>query len=146
VANLLIAVRGLFLSFVTVSIGGSVSHIVQIQTQVRDPAAIQAAAQRLGLAAPVAGTARLYSGQATGLIVQLPGWHYPLVCDTASGEIKYDDFGGRWGEQRELDKFLQAYACEKAKIESRRKGHSVTEQQLTDGSIKLTIQVAGGAA
>ena len=92
------------------------------------------------------GTARLYSGEETGLIVQLPGWQYPLVCDTASGEIKYDNFGGYWGDQRELDKFLQSYACEKAKIEARRRGHTVTEQQLADGSIKLTVQVAGGAA
>lgn len=122
------------------------SHIVQIQTQVRDLAAVHAAAQRLGLAAPVEGTARLYSGEASGLIVQLPGWQYPLVCDTASGEIRYDNFNGIWGDQRALENFLQSYACEKAKIEARRRGHSVTEQQLADGSIKLTVQVAGGAA
>jgi len=35
---------------------------------------------------------------------------------------------------------------EKARIEARRKGYAVTEQQLADGSIKLTIQVNGGAA
>jgi hypothetical protein len=35
---------------------------------------------------------------------------------------------------------------EKAKAEARRVGHSVSEQALTDGSIKLTIQVTGGAA
>jgi hypothetical protein len=119
---------------------------VQIQTQVRDPAAIQAAAQRLGLAVPVQGTAELYSGSATGLIVHLPGWKYPIVCNTATGQIRYDNFNGYWGEQRALAKFLQNYACEKAKIEARRQGHSVTEQQLADGSIKLTVQVAGGAA
>ena len=51
-----------------------------------------------------------------------------------------------WGDQKELDRFMQAYAAEKAKIESRRRGHSVTEQTLADGSIKLTIQVNGGAA
>ena len=51
-----------------------------------------------------------------------------------------------WGAAQELEKFLQAYAVEKAKIEARRKGHSVTEQALADGSVKLTIQVAGGAA
>ena len=51
-----------------------------------------------------------------------------------------------WGEQRQLDAFLQAYTVEKARIEARKKGHSVTEQQLADGSIKLTIQVGGGAA
>jgi hypothetical protein len=38
------------------------------------------------------------------------------------------------------------YAVEKAKLEARRNGHSVHEQTLSDGSIKLSIQVAGGAA
>lgn len=47
---------------------------------------------------------------------------------------------------RDLDLWGQAYAVEKAKIESRRRGHYVTEQTLADGSIKLTIQVNGGAA
>ena len=51
-----------------------------------------------------------------------------------------------WGEQARLDAFLQSYAVEKAKIEARKKGHTVTEQSLTDGSIKLTIKVNGGAA
>ena len=51
-----------------------------------------------------------------------------------------------WGQQQQLDKFLQAYAVEMARIQARKRGHSVTEQQLADGSIKLTIQVAGGAA
>ena len=51
-----------------------------------------------------------------------------------------------WGDRKHLDKLLQAYACEKAKIEARRRGHSVTEQTLADGSIKLTIGVQGGAA
>jgi hypothetical protein len=34
---------------------------------------------------------------------------------------------------------------EKSRLEARRKGHTVTEQLLTDGSIKLTIQVGGVA-
>ena len=91
------------------------------------------------------GTTKLFSGEATGLAVQLPEWVYPLVADTASGQLKYDNFGGRWGDRSQLDKFLQAYACEKAKAEARKRGHQVAEQQLADGSIKLTIQVAGGA-
>lgn len=122
------------------------SHIVQIKTQVRDPAAIEAACRRLGLAEPVLGKHRLFSGEATGLAIQLPGWHYPVVFDIATVEARYDNYGGHWGEQKELDRFMQAYAVEKAKIESRKKGHTVTEQSLGDGSIKLTVQVAGGAA
>ena len=120
------------------------SHIVTIKTEVRDAAAVRAACKRLGLAEPVHGTAKLFSGQAEGLIVRLPDWQYPVVCDTTSGQVRYDNFGGRWGEQKKLDQFQQAYAVEKAKIESRRNGHSVTERALADGSIKLTIQVNGG--
>ena len=44
----------------------------------------------------------------------------------------------------QLDRFLQIYAVEKARIEARKKGHQVTEQALADGSIKLTITVGGG--
>ena len=78
--------------------------------------------------------------------MRLPSWRYPVVCDLASGQLQYDDYGGRWGERKHLDAFLQSYAVEKAHLEARKRGHSATEQQLADGSIKLTIQVAGGAA
>lgn len=122
------------------------SHIVEIRTQIRDPAAVRAACGRLGLPQPVEGTTQLYSGPVSGLAVQLPGWHYPVVFDTAKAEARYDNFGGNWGEQKELDRFMQAYAVEKAKIEARKQGHTVTEQALADGSIKLRVQVAGGAA
>ena len=122
------------------------SHIVTIMTEVRDAAGVRAACERLKLPAPIQGKAQLFSGEATGLIVELPGWQYPVVCDTASGQLNYDNFGGRWGEQAHLDRFLQAYAVAKASLEARRRGHSVSEQQLPDGSIKLTIQTAGGWA
>lgn len=116
------------------------SHIVTVETKVHDPVAVSAACRRLGLAEPVQGTAQLFSGEATGLIVRLPGWEYPAVIDTLTGAVKYDNYGGAWGEQTQLDHFLQAYAVEKARIEARRQGHQVSEQLLTDGSIKLTIQ------
>jgi hypothetical protein len=38
---------------------------------------------------------------------------------------------------------MQAYAVEKARLEARRRGHSVVEQALADGSISLTIRVGG---
>jgi len=115
------------------------SHIVSIATKVRDPAAITAACQRLGLNAPVAGTANLYSGKAKGLIVQLPGWTYPVVIDTTTGTVQYDNYGGSWGEPEKFNQFLQAYAVEKTKLEARKKGYLVSEQQLQDGSVKLQI-------
>ncbi len=121
------------------------SHIVIVETQVRDPAAIQAACQRLRLPQPVQGTHRLFTNSATGLAVQLPKWRYPAVCDLGTGQVQYDNFRGHWGEQKHLDAFLQAYAVEKAKVECRRKGHTCAETSLSDGSIKLTISVGGAA-
>jgi len=122
------------------------SHIVEIQAKVRDAEAVHAACRRLGLPAAVQGTAKLFSGSVTGLAVQLPGWNYPAVCQLDSGQVKFDVYNGSWGDVKELDKFLQAYSVEMARIEARKKGYTVTEQPLADGSIKLTIQVSGGAA
>jgi len=122
------------------------SHIVEIQTKVRDAAAVRAACHRLGLPLPVHGIAQLFSGEATGLAVELPDWRYPVVCDTETGQLSFDNYEGRWGEQKHLDAFLQSYAIEKCRIESRKKGHTMTEQSLPDGAVKLTIQVTGGAA
>jgi hypothetical protein len=119
------------------------SHIVSIRTEVRDPTAVAAACRRLGLPAPAHGTAKLFSGEATGLLVKLPDWLYPTVVDTAAGRVHFDNYNGAWGPQEHLDRLLQAYAIEKATIEARKRGHSVVEQPLADGSVKLTITVGG---
>ena len=121
------------------------SHIVTVKTEVRDAQAVAAACQRLNLPEPAQGTAKLFEGEAAGLLVRLPGWLYPLVLDTATGQARYDNFGGAWGDPAHLDRFMQAYACERAKIEAVKRGHSVVERLLSDGSIKLTVTVGGGA-
>jgi hypothetical protein len=120
-------------------ISNPMSHVVTIQTKVHDPAAVAAACQRLNLAAPVQGTVHLFSGEATGLVVRLPGWQYPAVVEPLTGTIRYDNFEGHWGDQQHLDRFLQMYAVEKAKLEARAKGYPVTEQALENGSIQLQI-------
>jgi hypothetical protein len=119
------------------------SHVVTVATEVRDPAAVAAACRRLGLPEPALGTARLFEGEATGLLVKLPGWLYPCVCDTATGAVRYDNYNGSWGAAEHLDRLLQAYAVEKACLEARKRGHAVTEQALADGSVKLVIQIGG---
>lgn len=115
------------------------SHIVTIAPKVHDPVAVLAACQRLKWPEPVQGTATLFSGEATGLLVKLPEWVYPVVVDTATGQVAYDNFEGSWGDPKQLDRFLQIYAVEKAKLEARKKGYSVSEQVLNDGSIRVQI-------
>jgi len=121
------------------------SHIVEIKTELRDEQAVKAACTRLNLPQPEHKTVRLFSATATGLCVQLPGWSYPVVANLQTGHVQYDNYGGHWGEQKHLNSFLQGYAVEKAKIEARKKGHSVTETSLQDGSIRVTVKVGGAA-
>ena len=121
------------------------SHIVTIKTEVRDPVAVASACRRLGLPEPVRGTAKLYAGEATGLLIRLPGWTYPTVVKTETGTVEFDNFNGCWGDRAQLDMFLQIYAVEKATREAQLRGHSVSETQLADGSIRLSIAVGGEA-
>ena len=119
------------------------SHIVTINTEVRDTAAVAAACRRLALPEPIHGTADLFSGQASGLLVQFPGWLYPAAIDTATGTIRYDNYGETWGEEKQLHRFLQAYVVEQARLEARKKSYLTAEQSLADGSIMVDIEVGG---
>lgn len=121
------------------------SHIVSITTEIRDEQAVRAACVRLQLAAPEHKTVRLFSATATGLCVQLQAWTCPVVCNLQTGQGSYDNYNGAWGRKEELNKFLQAYAVEKARIEPRKKGHRVSETKLEDGSIRVTVHVGGAA-
>ena len=118
------------------------SHIVSIRTEIRDEHAVRSACSRLLWPQPVMGEHRLFSSTVRGLGVEAPGWRYPIVCDLGSGELSYDNYEGRWGDPEQLDRLKQGYAVEKTKIEARRQGRFVSEQQLADGSVQLTVQVA----
>ncbi len=119
------------------------SHIVTVQTEVRDPSAVTAACRRLSLPEPVEGKAQLYSGPMSGLLVRLPDWLYPVVIDTVSGSVRYDNYGGAWGDEKHLHRFLQMYAVERARAEARKKNYVTTEQSLADGSILVEIEIGG---
>ena len=121
------------------------SHIVEIKTEVRSEEAVQSACSRLHFPRANRGTFQLYSSEETGLGIELPHWKYPVVANTETGQLRYDNYEGRWGSQEFLDQFLQAYAVERTKIEARKMGHSVVEQRLDNGSVKLTVQVGGAA-
>jgi hypothetical protein len=97
----------------------------------------------LKLDEPVHGTFQLYGSQETGCGVHLRDWKYPIICKLETGELRYDDHGGRWGNARRLGEFLQGYAVERTKLEARKQGYTASEQLLADGSIKVTINAGG---
>lgn len=117
------------------------SHIVVVQTEIRDPVAIAAACARLQLPAPSHRTVELFSGEATGLAIELPDWRFPVVCQAESGTLCFDNFEGRWGDPAHLERFKQMYAVEKGKIEMRKKSQTPVEQALADGWILVRAVV-----
>lgn len=114
------------------------SHVATIKTQMLDVTAINAACKRLGIPESVNGRHQLYDGAYTGIGVKLPGWKYSVVIEP-TGELKYDNYKGQWGHIDRLNEFRQAYGVEKAKIEARKKGMSVTETKLPDGRIQVRM-------
>lgn len=70
------------------------SHIVSIQTQIRDKVAVEAACSRLQWPVPVQDRFKLFSTTVEGLGVRAPRWNYPIVCDLTTGQLHYDNFEG----------------------------------------------------
>ncbi len=116
-------------------------YMTSIKREVRDAEAVRAACERLGLPSPVQGKTKLARSEVEGLAVQLPGWKYPVVFNTATGQRTLKNPNGKWGDQQHLDRFLQAYAVECVRAVVQRQGCIVTERQRSDGSIDLSIQI-----
>lgn len=113
------------------------SHIATVKTEVKSLHALKAACRRLGLAEPQHGTHEVFAATLTGYAVNLPGWHYPVVFDLKSKQAHYDNYNGRWGDPKELERFKQAYAVCAAKQHIAKQGFNVQERKVKDGSIQL---------
>jgi len=86
------------------------------------------------------GKHRLYGGSPDGVGIRLPGWRYPVVVDPATGVVTYDNYGGSWGAEDELDGLVQGYCIEKTRAEAMMQNlQMVQEQPLDDGTIELTF-------
>lgn len=114
------------------------SHTVKVAVSLSNREFLEAAREKLNLPAFKEGRHQLYDGtQMNGLALQLPNWRYPIVIDIAKGEAKYDNYGGTWGKQVELDKLCQAYAVEAGRSSFASQGYTVVEELQPDQAIKL---------
>jgi hypothetical protein len=132
---------GPVLPLTTLSVGDeTISHTLTIKAvEVKNTECLTKACERLTIPAPEEGLHRLFDGtKRQGQAVRLKGWREPVVFDTNTGEALYDNYGGRWGEELELDRLLQAYTIEVAESEARANGYSeISEEVLTDGTVKV---------
>ncbi|MFH5804348.1 DUF1257 domain-containing protein [Alienimonas sp. DA493] len=120
------------------------SHVVTIETKLRDPAAIHAACVRLNLPEPKTETVKFFDGsEHIGLAVRPPGFVYPVLIQQ-DGNVRCDTYNGRWGDESFLGRLKQTYAVEAAKLQAKARGHRIAETPLLDGGVKLTV-TAGAA-
>lgn len=75
------------------------SHIVTIKTEIRDPTALAAACRRRQLPLPIHGEHHVFTNIVSGLAIQLPEWRFPVVVETNTGQVQFDNYGGRWKAQ-----------------------------------------------
>ncbi len=124
------------------------SHISTIEIEVRDLPSLKAACRRLGLQFMENKTSFKWYGYEDGHcdhVIQVPGATYEIgVVKAGNGfELNCDFYDSK------LEAYLgtnggllkQAYGVERTKLEARRKGYSVIEQQ-TETGIRLRVRLA----
>jgi hypothetical protein len=118
------------------------SHTVEVKTEIKDVDALKKACEHLDLDVPLFGNHKLYqSKKHEGWSIKLPGWNYPIVCNTETGELHFDNYEGRWGDLERLRDLKQRYTVEKTVMVAERQGRRVSEEQLENGNVKLSIQI-----
>ncbi len=116
----------------------NVSHITTIKTQIKDLDILRRACTRLKIGEPTRANHRMYGGQVEGWGVKLSGWNYPVVMQD-DGQVKFDNYGGSWGEQARLDELQQAYSAEACINQAEMQGYGYSESLDSDGTIHLEI-------
>lgn len=94
---------------------------------------------KVGTAEEAHGQHAIYSGTYEGIGVVLPGWNYPVIINPETGEIKYDNYNGHWGNQDGLDQLVQGYSVEQIRLEAIRQGVSVDQETLENGDVRLLV-------
>jgi len=116
------------------------SHVTTVQTEIKDKTALMAVCKQLGLDLKTGKhTVTLFSGKVDcEFSIQLPGWKYRCAV-LADGSVKFDVYGGQWGNLGELNKLKQAYAVEVATKKARSMGYLVQKKTKQDGTIQLVL-------
>ena len=116
------------------------SHTVQCKIAVTDKDALAQAAKNCGYEFWQEGQHKLFDGTYQGCAVQIPGWRYPVVANTETGELKYDDYNGSWGKVADLDYLLQEYSAVTMEMQAALQGYSCQrEYDAQTNDLTLTV-------
>lgn len=126
------------------------SHTVTCEIEIRDPEAFRAAALALGAELLGEGAHQLFEhGRKAehGFGIKFPGWLYPVVLTPAG--LRFDDFGGRWGNPADITRLTERYAIEAARNAATAQGWM--SEETTEGLLiyhpdggTITVTSKGG--
>ena len=121
------------------------SHFADIETQVRDIAALRAACAELGLQVLENAEARGYAQNKVrgDFVIRLNGPYDVALQREGNGNFRFVADLWQGHVEKELGKSFgrlkQLYGVHKATIEARRKGLTVRRRKLSNGSIRLAL-------
>ncbi len=119
------------------------SHITCRKSAIKSADVLKKACDRVEGAEYIGRVNQARGAKQGGHQFKLKGWSNPVTVNVNTGECTFDNYGGRWGNEAELDKVKQGYAVEAAKAQAMVEGHEFEEQLLPNGSIKCTIPIGG---
>lgn len=108
------------------------SHTAKVRVTYTDEDALRKAVESLGGKMLGRGNHHLFDGNYLGLGFTLPGWQYPLVL--SDGTLKFDDYNGRWGDRKMIDRLTDRYVLQSAVVAAENLGW-ITEQ--VDGKLRI---------
>lgn len=121
------------------------SHVLTGKTKVHDAAVlIECLTKNPDVLWHKRGEFKLYGTTVKGYGFQIKGWKYPIVVNFETGEIRYDNYGGSWGDQKQLDHLMQSYGVAVTRQEALHEGRHIMQQEvLADGSVKIVLGGGG---
>jgi len=118
------------------------SHTATYEAILSDKEALIKALKNLGLTYRE-GVANLFQTTEKGIVVNLPGWRYPIVI-REDGTVAYDNYNGRWGNIERLHELSVTYALEQAKINARKRGYRVREYNVNGKKRLEMVKINSG--
>lgn len=86
------------------------SHTTRVSVEFRHADILADAVRALGGSMIGPGAHKLFDRSIIeGVAFNLPRWRFPLIA-TESGQLAYDDFGGSWGDKRDVDRLQVEYS------------------------------------
>jgi hypothetical protein len=117
-----------------------VSHTTTIELEIKSLSALATACRETSTPFEEMTSVRLFDGTLVeDCFAFTPlGWKYPVAAK--DGQLKYDNYEGKWGEDSELNRVKQRYAVNVQKEAARSRGYRVHEERLAGGKVKLVVE------